>query len=83
MGCATLLLMIMGGTQTQQTINKQLNAKLDRIAKMLSVVIERMDDVEPDRKMINRVAKAWKEIDSGKIKVRHYKSLADFEKTLS
>ncbi len=75
--------MIMGGTQTQQTINKQLNAKLDRIAKMLSVVIERMDDVEPDRKMINRVAKAWKEIDSGKIKVRHYKSLADFEKTLS
>ena len=33
----------MGGTQAQQTINRQLNTKLDRIAKMLSVVIERMD----------------------------------------
>ena len=56
----------MGGTQTQQTINRQLNTKLDRIAKMLSVVIERMDELEPDRKMISRIAKEWKAIDSGK-----------------
>ncbi len=72
----------MGGTQTQQMINRQLNTKLDRIAKMLSVVIERMDEVEPDRKMINKIAKAWKAIDSGRMKVHHYKSLADFDRAI-
>ncbi len=72
----------MGGTQTQQMINRQLNTKLDRIAKMLSVVIERMDEAEPDRKMINKIAKAWKAIDSGRMKVHHYKSLADFDRAI-
>ena len=73
----------MGGTQTQQAINRQLNTKLDRIAKMLSVVIERMDEAKPDRKMINRIAKEWKAIDSGRMKVHHYKSLADFDRAIS
>ena len=72
----------MGGTQTQQTINRQLNTKLDRIAKMLSVVIERMDEAEPDKKMIKKIAKEWKAIDSGRMKVRHYKNLADFERAI-
>jgi hypothetical protein len=72
----------MGGTRTQQMINKQLNAKLDRIAKMLSVVIERMDEAEPDRKMINKIAREWKAIDSGRMKVHHYKNLADFDRTI-
>lgn len=63
-------------------INKQLNAKLDRIAKMLSVVIERMDEAEPDRKMINKIAREWKAIDSGRMKVHHYKNLADFDRTI-
>ena len=72
----------MGGTQAQQTINRQLNTKLDRIAKMLSVVLERMDEAEPDRKMINRIAKEWKAIDSGRMKVHHYKNLADFDRAI-
>ena len=82
MNCVILLLIYMGGTQTQQTINRQLNTKLDRIAKMLSIVIERMDEAEPDKKMINRIAKEWKAIDSGRMKVHHYKSLADFDRAL-
>ena len=72
----------MGSTQTQQTINRQLNMKLDRIAKMLSIVIERMDEVEPDKKMINKIAKEWKAIDSGRMKVHHYKNLADFDRAI-
>ncbi len=73
----------MGGTQTQQMINRQLNTKLDRIAKMLSVVLERMDEAEPDRKPIKKIAKEWNGIDSGRIKVHHYRNLADFEKAIS
>jgi hypothetical protein len=72
----------MGGIQTQQTTNRQLSAKLDKIAKMLSIVIERMDEAEPDRKIIGRIAKEWKDIDSGKMKVHHYKSLADFDRAI-
>ncbi len=72
----------MGSIQTQQTINRQLNMKLDRIAKMLSIVIERMDEVEPDKKMINKIAKEWKAIDSGRMKVHHYKNLADFDRAI-
>lgn len=82
MNCVILLLIYMGGIQTQQTINRQLNAKLDRIAKMLSIVIERMDEAEPDKKMISRIAKEWKAIDSGRMKVHHYKSLADFDRAI-
>ena len=73
----------MGGTQTQQMINRQLNTKLDRIAKMLSVVLERMDEAEPDKKLIKKIAKEWKAIDSGRTKVHHYKNLADFERAIS
>ena len=72
----------MDAMQTQQAINKQFNAKLDRIAKMLSIVIERMDEAEPDKKMIKKIAKEWKAIDSGRMKVRHYKNLADFERAI-
>ncbi len=72
----------MGDIQTQQTTNRQLSAKLDKIAKMLSIVIERMDEAEPDRKIIGRIAKEWKDIDSGKMKVHHYKSLADFDRAI-
>ena len=72
----------MGGTQTQQITNKQLNMKLDKIAKMLSAILERMDEVDPDRKMVNKIAKAWKDIDSGRMKVHHYRSLADFDKKI-
>lgn len=72
----------MGSIETRQSINRQLNAKLDRIAKMLSIVIERMDDAEPDKKMISRIAKEWKAIDSGRMKVHHYKSLADFDRAI-
>ena len=72
----------MGSIQTQQTINRQLNMKLDRIAKMLSIVIERMDEVEPDKKRINKIAKEWKAIDSGRMKVHHYKNLADFDRAI-
>ncbi len=64
-------------------INRQLNTKLDRIAKMLSVVLERMDEAEPDRKPIKKIAKEWNGIDSGRIKVHHYRNLADFEKAIS
>ena len=72
----------MGGIQAQQTINRQLNTKLDRIAKMLSVVIERMDEAEPDKKMISKIAKEWRAIDSGRMKVHHYKNLADFDRAI-
>ena len=68
--------------QTQQLINKQLNTKLDKITKMLTIVLERMDEAEPDSKMIKKIAKEWKAIDSGRMKVHHYKSLADFDKAL-
>ena len=73
----------MGGTQMQQMINRQLNTKLDRIAKMLSVVLERMDEAEPDKKLVKRIVKEWNGIDSGRIKVHHYRNLADFEKAIS
>ena len=82
MNAHSIIVDFMGGTRTQQMINKQLNAKLDRIAKMLSVVIERMDEAEPDRKMINKIAREWKAIDSGRMKVHHYKNLADFDRTI-
>ena len=73
----------MSGTQTQQMMNRQLNTKLDRIAKMLSVVLERMDEAEPNKKLIKKIAKEWKAINSGRTKVHHYKSLADFERAIS
>ncbi len=68
--------------QKQQTINRQLNTKLDRITKMLTLVLERMDETEPDSMMMKRIVKEWKAIDSGRMKVHHYKSLADFDKAL-
>ena len=72
----------MAEVQTQQMVTRQLNTKLDRIEKMLSIVIKRMDKAEPDRDLIRRIAKEWKDIDSGLMKVHHYRSLADFERAI-
>jgi len=69
--------------QTQQMLERQLNTKLDRITKMLGAVLERMDEAEPDKRLIKKIAKEWKGIDSGKMKVHHYKNLAEFEKAIS
>lgn len=69
--------------QTQQMLERQINTKLDRIAKMLSIVLEKMDEAEPDKKLIRRIAKEWREIDSGKVKVHHYKNLAEFKRAIS
>ena len=41
-----------------------------------------MDEAEPYRKMINRIAKEWRSIDSGRMKVHHYKNLADFDRAI-
>ncbi len=73
----------MSEMQKQQMLERQLNTKLDRITKMLGAVLERMDESEPDKKLIKKIAKEWKGIDSGRTKIHHYKNLAEFERVIS
>lgn len=72
----------MAGAQTQQMINRKLNTKLDKITKMLGTVLEKMDKAEPDRNLVKKIAKEWKDIDSGLTRVHHYKNMADFERAM-
>ncbi|MDE1833635.1 MAG: hypothetical protein KGH58_04420 [Candidatus Micrarchaeota archaeon] len=63
---------------------RQISVKLDRVAKLLNEVLEALDSgdsgISPAlrRKLVTR----WSAIDRGRVKVRHYKSLEAFEKTI-
>ncbi len=75
----------MKSQQSQEImIERRLDTKLDKITEMLSAILEKMDNEEPqlDKKMIKRIAKEWEGIDSGKIKVHHYNNLRDLDRAL-
>ena len=65
-------------------IERRLDTKLDKITELLSSILEKMEkeDTELDKKTIRLIAKEWKGIDSGKVKVHHYNSLRDFDRAL-
>ena len=74
----------MKGVQTQQMVERRLNIKLNKITELLSTILEKMNQEAPelDKKTIKRIAKEWKAIDSGIVKVYHYASLRDFDRAL-
>lgn len=74
----------MKSLQSQKMIERRLDTKLDKITELLSTILEKMDkeDSELDKKTIKRIAKEWKGIDSGRVKVHHYSSLKDFDRAI-
>lgn len=71
--------------QKRLVMEKKINIKLDKITKMLDLLLEKMEKDEPalDKKLVKKIAKEWKEIEKGKVKIYHYNSLKDFEKAIS
>ena len=71
--------------QEQLTIERQINAKLDRITIMLDELLKKAEDEDKDldRRLAKKIAKEWKEIEKGMVKIHHYNSLKDFEKAIS
>jgi hypothetical protein len=63
---------------------RQVTVKLEKVAKLLDEVLEKLDErniaVSPalQKKLVAR----WKAIDSGKVKLHHYRILAAFDRTL-
>ncbi len=63
---------------------RQITVKLEKVAKLLDEVLEELDErsvfISPalQKKLVAR----WKAIDSGKVKLHHYKSLAAFDRAL-
>ncbi|MCL5419446.1 MAG: hypothetical protein M1354_01020 [Candidatus Marsarchaeota archaeon] len=70
--------------QEQLTIERQINAKLDRITIMLDELLKKAEneDKDLDRRLAKKIAKEWKEIEKGRVKIHHYNSLKDFEKAI-
>jgi len=66
-------------------MERRIDAKLDKIAKMLDILFKKMETSEPelDQKVVKKIAKEWNGIEKGKIKLYHYGSLKDFEKAIS
>ena len=61
------------------------NTKLDEITRLLNILLEKAEKEEPtlEKGLIKKIAKEWKSIDAGKIKLHHYNSLGAFEKAIS
>ena len=74
----------MKSEQIQIMIDKRIDTKLDKIAKLLNEILEKMDtEPELDKKTIKKIAKDLRDIDSGRMKVYHYNSLKEFDRAIS
>lgn len=74
----------MNSEQIQIMIDKRIDTKLDKIARLLDAILVKMDtEPELDKKTIKKIAKEWKDIESGKVKLHRYNDLKEFDKALS
>jgi hypothetical protein len=63
---------------------RQITVKLERVAKLLDEVLEELDErnIPISPSLQKKLVARWKAIDSGKVKLHHYKSLAAFDRAL-
>ncbi len=63
---------------------RQITVKLEKVAKLLDEVLEELDErnISISPTLQKKLAARWKAIDSGKVKLHHYKSLAAFDRAL-
>lgn len=75
----------MKSAQEQLTVQRRIDIKLDKITRMLNALLKKMDQMEPelDKSLAKKIAKEWKGIENGKVKIYHYNNLKEFEKAIS
>lgn len=70
--------------QQMELQNKQISLKLDKVAKLLTEVLEEIkkEDVEISPALHKKLVSRWKAIEAGKVKIHHYNNLKEFDKSL-
>ena len=76
--------MINKAIKMQKMEQKEISVKLDKVAKLLSEVLESInkETSEISPALRKKLMVRWKAIEQGRVKLHHYRSLAEFDKSI-